>query len=101
MKKPNIAVQRNATASITLLFLRTSPKAFQQTINTDAKITMVTVSRKVCTGSGAGTTKTERRSWSTHKKQESTNRNPAIQRASDSLDVSESEFDDMRLDDIE
>jgi hypothetical protein len=101
MKKAQYCCAEKCDCQYHTTFLRTSPKAFQQTINTDAKITMVTVSRKVCTGSGAGTTKTERRSWSTHKKQDSTNRNPAIQRASDSLDVSESEFDDMRLDDIE
>jgi hypothetical protein len=82
-------------------FLRTSPKAFQQTINTDAKITMVTVSRRYVPG--AALVRRRRRGApglpiKNRIVQTGTLRSNALPI---DLDVSESEFDDMRLDDIE
>ncbi len=43
-----MAALKNAMASMRLLRFRNSPKAFQETINTEAKMIIVVVSNAVC-----------------------------------------------------
>ncbi|MFZ6749652.1 hypothetical protein [Undibacterium sp. Ren11W] len=59
-------MHKKATASITLLFFLISSKAFQQTIKTDEKITIVAVSSAVCSGRAAGTWNMLRRALLDH-----------------------------------
>jgi len=81
-KKPSIAVHKKATARMALLFFLESPKAFQQTIKTDAKITIVTVSKNVCIGSGWDSLSVDSSAWFAQKKHETRKRTPTSQHAS-------------------
>lgn len=66
---------------MTLLCFLISSNAFQHTINTEEKMTMVAVSSAVCKGSAAGTWKEESCSLLLQSRQESKKREKLIQLA--------------------